>query len=192
MYEIDETLPQSPLYQLKESFALPLGCDLPPGIQMPPSIRDGVMLFLAGMSLKAVLTRILTTVDWAAADHRRDGPEHQRHEAAADVSPLTLELRNQLDEWLLHLPRCLDWSPEPARGSPAPPASQLATRLKHTYWFARFALARPMILGVLGRPARPLLLQTWALFGEGIVAAHKLVRIFVWEESETDFIMGNR
>ncbi|EFX02230.1 c6 zinc finger domain containing protein [Grosmannia clavigera kw1407] len=180
--EIDDTFPQSSLHLLAEGFILPLGCDDSPSPSAPPIIRDEIMFFFAEMALRAVTARILTTPYWkiGGADRPEAGPP--------EISPLLPELRGQLDEWLLRMPASLDWSTEPVRGSNSP----VVARLKILYWFARFSLARPLIVEALRNPAFSLPLQGWVLFQDGIMSAMKVLKVLLWEETELDFLMGNR
>lgn len=182
IHEIDDTFPQSSLHLLAESFILPLGCDASPSLSEPPNIRDEIMFFFAEMSLRAVMARILATPYW------KTGGQESPESRLPEISPLIQELRSQLGEWLLRLPAHLEWSAEPVKGSTSP----VVARLKMLYWFARFSLARPLIVEALRDPGCPLCLQSWVQFQDGILAALKLLKVFLWEESELDFLKGNR
>ncbi|OKL61509.1 hypothetical protein UA08_03108 [Talaromyces atroroseus] len=93
--EIDETLSQSSLCLLEENFPLPLGCDIPHNANLPPRIRDEIMLFMAEMSLKRILNRALTTSKPTAYSLDTSTPSHSQG------STLILELQNQVHDWLV-------------------------------------------------------------------------------------------
>ncbi|KIW13589.1 hypothetical protein PV08_08778 [Exophiala spinifera] len=186
--EVDSSLPQSSLYLLEESLALPLGCDASPRSSMQVQIRDAFMFFLAEMSLRTTLARIIAL---PSVESNIDTPgasfDHNLG-VAAEVSPLTRELRSQLDGWAARLPDCLGWSPEPGKGVSSP----LARRLKLLYWFARFALYRPLILVAQQHPTLRLQNLEWSILHEGLLSALTLVRAFVTEDPDVDIFEGNK
>lgn len=168
---------------LEDCFPLPLGCDLSADINLPPRIRNELAFFLAETSLRAIMMRILRTPDLENCVLHLS--EHGRR---PEVSPLFQELRNQFDEWTLSLPSFFDWSAEPAKGAVSP----LPTRLRLIYWFARFALFRPLVLRTLHDPSHRFSLLEFTLLQDGLLAALAFIKVAAWEEPEVDFIMGNR
>lgn len=183
--EVDNTLPQSSLYLLEESLALPLGCDASPRSSMQVQTRDAFMFFLAEMSLRTTVARIVAI---PTLENNVNSPGSSSEQIATGVSPLTRELRSQLDGWATRLPDCLGWSVEPGKGVSSP----LAKRLKLLYWFARFALYRPLILRTQHDPSLRLQNLEWSLLHEGLLSALTLTRVFLIEEPDIDIIEGNR
>lgn len=180
--EVDNTLPQSSLYLLEESLALPLGCDASLRPSMQVQTRNAFMFFLAEMSLRTTVARIITI---PGLEDNIQGPSEY---VGAEISPLTKELRSQLDGWASRLPDCLGWSVEPGKGASSP----LAKRLKLLYWFARFALYRPLILHTQQNPSLRLQNIEWSLLHEGLLSALTLTKVFLTEEPDIDIIEGNR
>ncbi|KAK5046934.1 hypothetical protein LTR84_007288 [Exophiala bonariae] len=188
--EIDGTLPRSNLAQFEEHFSLPLPCDEADNKERPPHVNTHFVFFLAEMSLRAILESILTTPELNA--HSSPASIHQPYQL--NISPVQQELHSQLDTWILRLPANLDWSPNPV---PVPTnayseRSPLTTRLKLLYWYARFALHRPLMLQTLDNGAVWSHLPIWEPFREGLLPALNLLKIFATEQPDIDVIMANR
>ncbi|EXJ91870.1 hypothetical protein A1O3_00420 [Capronia epimyces CBS 606.96] len=140
------------------------------------------------MSLRMTVARIVSTPA-PAPEHNLAGTSgHVVVGAEVSSQTLTRELRNQLDGWVSRIPDCLDWSVEPGNGASSPPAK----RLKLLYWFARFALYRPLILRVQQDPSLRLQNFEWSLLHEGLLSALTLAKVFLTEEPDVDVIEGNR
>jgi len=191
MYEIDSTLPRSTLAELEEFFPLPLPCDEANNTTRPPHIITHFVFFLAEMSLRAILERILTNDKLEAAFVGFSPAPTQKAAAcnmAFSVSPVTQELRSQLDTWILRLPASLSWSVEPGSGA----LSAQSTRLKLLYWYARFSLHCPMMQRTLDDELLPLPFLLWEPFREGLLPALNLIKVFVAEKPNIDVFMATR
>lgn len=171
----------TPLFQLEDTLRLPGGCDEIGTAHLPEPFRTIQTFFLAEMSLKSILARIIATPD---SDFFLEGTL----DGTIEQSPLFQELRTQLDRWVGSLPTFVDWSIEPNKGEP----SSIATRLKLFYWFAHISLFRPLILYVLKDPSQKLTFTVWKLFQDGLMAGLNMVKISILEETDIDVIVGNR
>ncbi|KAL2838974.1 hypothetical protein BJY01DRAFT_250713 [Aspergillus pseudoustus] len=183
--ELDDTIPESPLYLLEQDLPLPLGCEEPKEIEMrmPLQIRMQYHFFLADTSLRMILARV-TNMFSNAQNKSRD----YRLPDASSSAVLLNELRQQLDEWEVHVPVFLEWSSTPGSGTISP----VGTRLKLTYWFSRLQISRPAIeLALRDQNARLSILE-WGLLQQGVVAAINLVKTFVLEKASIDVLAGNR
>jgi hypothetical protein len=176
-----DSFPRSSLYHLEDRLPLPLGCDESGTVNLKTSVRTVYTFFLAEMSLKSTLARIIST---AGGDHCVQKSSNSR----VEISPLIQELNVQIDAWVTSLPSFLDWSPEPTRGTCSP----VATRLKQIYWFARLSLSRPLILHVLYDLNHQLPFLGWKCFQDGILAGVNMIKVSIMEESDIDVIIGNR
>lgn len=184
--EVDNTLPRSCLSQFEETFSLPLPCEEPTNKQMPMRVRHAFTFFLAEMSLRAILERIITTPDLES--YTRETSEHPGFVSGIKLSPLLHELRQQLDTWALRLPTDLDWSVEPGYGAP----SAIGTRLKLLYWFARFSLLRPMMLRILHDSTLQSHFRLCEPFREAVLSTLTMVKVFIMERPDIDVLMANR
>lgn len=183
-YEIDSTLPRSNLSRFEELFPLPLPCDEADNKDLPPRIKTHFVFFLAEMSLRGILENILIAPE--LDNCMRDSPHSNQF--TCRPSPLIQELRSQLDTWILRLPANLDWSVEPACGI----QTGQGTRVKLLYWYARFALHRPMMLHILDDNSLQSHFLLWEPFREGLLPALNLIKVFVAERPDIDVIMANR
>ncbi len=104
------------------------------------------------------------------------------------MSPLVQELKLQLDDWKASIPDFLGWSDIPSKGISA----QISTRVKFTYWFARFAMIIPILNKVLCDQNYQLPFFGWSLFQEGLQAGFNMIKVAVLEDADMDLIMGNR
>ncbi|TVY93392.1 hypothetical protein LAWI1_G001127 [Lachnellula willkommii] len=178
--EID-SFPKSLLYLLEHRLQLPLGCDEPNTTHLMAPVRNTYTFFLAEMSLKAIIARILTTPN---LEHSIQKTFH----GTVEMSPLIQEFQTQLEKWEISVPAFLGWFPEPNRGMISP----VGARLKLLYWFARFSLFKPLVARVLGESSCTLPLLGWTAFREGLLGGLNMVKGAVEEESDIDVIMGNR
>jgi hypothetical protein len=186
MYEIDNTLPRSNLARFEEFFPLPLPCDEADNKDRPAHINTQFVFFLAEMSLRAILESILTNPELEGCT--RDSSHSDQVAYRTAFSPVRRELRSQLDTWILRLPASLGWSVEPAGGV----LSAQGTRLKLLYWYARFALHRPMMKYTLDDEALQLHFLLWEPFREGLLPLINLIKVFVTERPNIDMFMANR
>ncbi|RMZ84052.1 hypothetical protein DV737_g1350, partial [Chaetothyriales sp. CBS 132003] len=183
--EIDDTLPRSSLPQFEEMFTLPLPCEEQLNENVPPRIRTGFLFFLAEMSLRTILQRILTTP--GLGNSMQDTSENSGCVSGFKLSPLILELRYQLDTWILQFPIDLNWSVEPGCGV----LSGVGTRLKLLYWYARFSLLKPMMLSVLQDQTIQSTFILWEPFREALLPALTMVKVFIEEGPDIDVLMAN-
>lgn len=188
MYEIDNTLPRSTLALFEEFFPLPLPCDEANNKDRPPHINTQFVFFLAEMSLRAILESILTTDKLEGFMRHSADPAQKACSMTFSVSPITQELRSQLDAWILRLPASLSWSVEPGGGV----LSAQSTRLKLLYWYARFSLHRPMMQHTLDDELLQLPLLLWEPFREGVLPALNLIKVFIAEKPHIDIFMAAR
>lgn len=187
-HEIDITLPHSTLSELEELFPLPLPCEQPENKNLPLHMQIQFTFFLAEMSLRAILESILTARELGAHTPNRPDLDQCISPSRITSSPLVQELRNQLDTWILRLPADLNWSVEPACGV----VSAQSTRLKLLYWYARFALHRPLMLRILDDETLQSHLLLWEPFREGLLPALSFIKVFIFERPDIDVIMANR
>lgn len=191
--EIDETLPRSNLSQLEDLFCLPLPCDEADNKERPPHVNAHFVFFLAEMSLRAILERILSSPNLNSCIVRGNTASIQEP-LQLTISPVQQELRSQLDTWTLRLPASLGWSfdPVPVPTKTYGERAALMTRLKLLYWYARFALHRPIMLQAWKDEATWSRLLTWEHFREGLLQALILLKIYAIEQPDIDVIMANR
>lgn len=182
-YEIDNTFPRSNLSRYEELFPLPLACDEADSKDRPAHINTHFVFFLAEMSLRAILENILITPEL-----ENYSPLPGQFTSRSRFSPVTQELQSQLDTWILRLPANLDWSVEPTCGV----QSGQGTRVKLLYWYARFAIHRPMMRRTLQDETLQSHFLLWEPFREGLLPALNLVKVFVTEQPDIDVIMANR
>ena len=130
------------------------------------------------MSLKSILERVTATPDI----------EFELTDRHADMRPVAQELGYQLREWRGKLPTFLDWSPQPQRGSLSP----VATRLKLTYWLAKFSLYRPLITRVLADIDHPVPFRFWSLFHDALGAGFTLIQVLVSEDTDINVLLGHQ
>ncbi|KAF8854898.1 hypothetical protein BDZ45DRAFT_627092 [Acephala macrosclerotiorum] len=175
------SFPSSLLYQLENNLTLPLGYDEPNSVHLKAFARTTYTYFLAEMSLKAIISRILEA---PGLNHL----SNHNFAGSVEVSPIVQELKLQLEEWELTVPTFLDWSPQARKGTSVP----VGIRLKLLYWFARFSLARPLILHVLDDSSYRLPFHGWTFFQDGLLAGLNMVKIAIPDERDINIIMGNR
>ena len=205
MHEIDDNLRRSRLSRFEELFPLPLPCGETETDTAPPHIRARFTFFLAEMSLRAILESILTTPELGVyVCSMRESPASSSNSTRSAcnsigtdmgivighirLSPLIHELRSQIDTWILRLPTDLAWSFEPVCGVP----SAQGTRLKLLYWYARFALHRPIMQCALRDTSLQSHLMLWEPFREALLPALNLIKVFVVERPDVDVFMADR
>jgi hypothetical protein len=180
LHEVD-SLTRSLLFQLEERLPLPLGCDESGTTHLTSSVRTTYTFFLAEMSLKAILARILSITD---LEYSVTNVPHGN----IQVSPLLQELRTQIDSWEASLPCFLHWSPEANQGA----SFSVGTRLKLLYWFTRFSLFGTLLVKLLHDSNHQFPFLEWTFFQEGLLAGVNMVKVSTLEELDIDVIMGNR
>jgi hypothetical protein len=181
LYYEAKQLQRSSLSALEENLSLPLGCDETLSAHLKGTTRETYAFFLAEMSLKSILARI----------HAKPAPQfsvQKSSNGAFESSPILLELKLQLDTWHLSLPDFLGWSTQPQSRTISP----VATRLKLTYWFARYSIFIPLINQVLEDESYQLPFLGWSFFQEGVLAGLSMVTVAITEESDIDVLSGNR
>jgi len=177
LYIVD-FLPKSNLCRLEQYLPLPLGCEEAETVQMPHSTRLIYTFFLADMSLKSILARILASPDLGFEILNGD----------AFARPVTNELCTQLTLWKQSLPSFLDWNSGPNKGT----VSAVGSRLKLVYWFAQFSLHQSLIAQILGNLDRPIHFSSWSLFQDALDVGFALLEVVVREEADIDVMMGSR
>lgn len=181
LHHVVFNFPRSLLYCLEDHLTLPLGCDEPNTAHLKAFTRTTYTYFLAEMSLKAIISRILEAPDLNYFSNHNPAGNVQ-------ISPLIQELKLQLEAWELSVPTFLDWSPQVRKGTSVP----VGIRLKLLYWFARFSLARPLILHVLDDSSYSISFHGWTFFQDGLLAGLNMAKIAVLDDRDIDVIMGNR
>lgn len=178
--EID-VLPRSHLSKLEDQMPLPLGCDESTLSHLERSTRIIYLFFLAETSLKEIVARINTMC-------LETLPELGRKSAKVRISPVALELKNQLVVWEESVPQSLGWSPQPSEDA----CSALHTRLKLIYWLAQFHLFEPLVMAVMNNVHAEFNFDVWSSVVHGLSAGYTLVKVLVWEKTQVDSVMGKR
>ncbi len=160
---------------------LPTGCSEPEDPRMSDQMRLNYTFFLAEMSMRSILARILAT---CASDLLPLDTWNNRR----GLSLIFRELNHQLSEWLDNVPMSLRWSPQLGRGL----ISKVATRLKLLYWFARFSLFKPLFQRFLEELDGSFYIEEDICIQEYVTAGRTLLEVFVSEEPDPDMILAQR
>lgn len=190
-------LPCTQLSQLEHTMPLPLSCDESSLTHLRSITRSTYGFFLAEMSLRNILHRILSTPDRELWPHMSESLATCISKYNSPLRPLIVEeFENQIETWRLNVPSFLKWSPEPYLSS-APQHYQnrglrdVTTRLKLLYWFTRFMLLRPFVYCVDDSIEYSLRRDDTRVNGLAM-AATKLTEIFLMENAEINVIMAHR